>query len=57
MYKCNGNSRNGESSIWKYNAKQFAAVKEGILDAYKEDKFIKSLIINTNFKDYLNNEN
>ena len=28
-----------------------------ILDAYKEDKFIKSLIINTNFKDYLNNEN
>ena len=28
-----------------------------ILDAYKEDKFIKSLIINTNFKDFLNNEN
>ena len=25
-----------ENNIWKYNAKQFAAVKEGILDAYKE---------------------
>ena len=25
-----------EKNIWKYNAKQFAAVKEGILEAYKE---------------------
>ena len=28
-----------------------------IFDFYKEDKFIKSLIINTKFKNYLNNEN